>query len=447
MRPRVGAAAVAAVLATLVLAGSSARGASAVQAVHPWTSPIKHVVVLYQENHSFNDLLGALCVRENHRCTGTTSGVISTGQRMKLIPEPDIPPAVEHETSGQLKAVDGGKMDGWDRLFGCDQSFHYQCMTQAQKGAVPNLWSLADAYTISDRTFETGTRGSWGSHLQLVAATIDGFVGDEPSHSPGQRGEACDTRALVDWNGDGQGVQYVPPCVPDQAGHGPWRPSPVQYVPTIMDRMDAAGLSWNIYAPGRKSSGYGWSICPTFYECLNGPQAGRVKGPRLFADAAAKGHLSNLSIVIPHPNDSQHNSHSLIQGDNWIAENVTAVMNGPEWDSTAIFIVYDDCGCFYDPVPPPQGAGIRVPMVIVSPYARSRFVDHTVATDASMLAFTEHLFGLQPLSTEDASAYDYSNAFNFSQRALAPIALPQHRVPLSSLRYMASHPPDPNDPT
>ena len=86
-------------------------------------------------------------------------------------------------------------------------------------------------------------------------------------------------------------------------------------------------------------------------------------------------------------------------------------------------------------------------MVIVSPYAKPRFVDHTVATDASMLAFTEHLFGLSPLSTEDANAYDYAGAFDFSQAPVPPIPLPQHPVPPSSLRYMAEHPPDPTDPT
>jgi phospholipase C len=410
-------------------------------------SPIKHVVVIYQENHSFNDLLGKLCVDEGNRCTGSTTGVISDGTRMKLIPEPDLPPAVEHEHTSQVTAIDGGKMDGWDKLFGCGSSFHYQCMTQAQAGSVPSLWSLADAYTISDRTFETGTRGSWGSHLQLVAATIDGFVGNEPSGPPGEPGDGCDTHALADWNGDGHGVQYVPPCVPNKNGKGPWRKSPVRYVPTIMDRMDAAGLPWHIYAPGTHAGGYGWAICPTFYECLGGPQQNAVKRPRDFANDATKGTLPGLSIVIPFYNDSQHNGYSLLKGDNWIATNVSAVMNGPDWSSTAIFIVYDDCGCFYDPVRPPADAGIRVPMVIVSPFAKPRFVDHHIATDASILAFTEHLFGLAPLSTEDASAYDYAHAFDFSQAALPGIALPPHPVPWSSVVYIAEHPPDPTDPT
>jgi phospholipase C len=433
----------------LVVAASSAQRSGPASAERRSVlagSPIKHVVVIYQENHSFNDLLGKLCVQEHGRCLGTTVGKISDGSAMDLIPEPDLPPAVEHNQGSMVRAINGGAMNGWDRLFGCQVEYHYQCMTQAYRRSVPNLWSLANKYTISDMTFETGMRGSWGSHLQLVASTIDGFVGNEPTGPPGEHGDGCDTHQVVAWNG-GDGDVYVPSCVPNKKGRGPFQASPVKYVPTIMTRMDAAGLPWHIYAPGRNAFGYGWAICPTFYECLGGPQAHRVRGPYDFAGDAAEGKLSALSIVIPYYRDSQHNGRSLIQGDDWIAQNVAAVMNGPDWDSTAIFITYDDCGCFYDPVLPPDGAGIRVPMVIVSPYARARFVDHTTALGASMLAFTEHLFGLQPLSTEDANAYDYANAFNFQQTPLGPIPLPQHTVPWSSVVYMAHHPPDPEDPT
>jgi phospholipase C len=86
-------------------------------------------------------------------------------------------------------------------------------------------------------------------------------------------------------------------------------------------------------------------------------------------------------------------------------------------------------------------------MLIVSPYAKPRFVDHTTALHASMLAFTEHLFGLPPLSAEDGNAYDYANAFNFAQVPLPGIALPQHEVPRSSIEYIAKHPPPEDDPT
>jgi phospholipase C len=319
---------------------------------------------------------------------------------------------------------------------------------QAHAGAVPTLWSLADAYAISDRTFETSAVSSWGSHLELVAATMDGFAGDQPVHGNSGPGGGCDSGKDELWAGTPtQPPIYVPSCVPDAQGRGPYRLSPVRYVPTIMDRVEDAGLTWRLYSPGGDNGGYGWAICPTFYECLGSEQARKVKLSTQLAVDARNGKLRNLSIVVPYPEDSQHNSRSLLQGDNWIADNVRAIMRGPQWASTAIFITYDDCGCFYDPVAPPLGYGIRVPMVIVSPYAKPGYVDRTTASFASILAFTEHTLGLSPLTELDAKAYDYAKSFAFSEPPRAPIALPRHAVPLSSLRRLASHPPPADDPT
>ena len=434
----------------LVAFGLAAHGAPAAEAGAGAPSPIRHVVVLFQENHSFNDLLGKLCVDEQDRCDGTTTGVISDGTKIPLSPEPDIVPGVAHLYADQVAAMDHGAMDGWDHVGACGAP-HYRCLTQAQAGAVPTLWSLADTYTVSDRTFESDVSASWGSHIDLVAATTDGFQGD-PYHSVGStgKGNACDGKSDAGWfdRATHQVIQ-VPACIPDKNGNGPYRPSPVKYVPTIMDSMEAAGLSWGIYAPGKRgSTGYGWAICPTFFECFSTDQRRNVVQPGDFANAAQEGTLPALSIVIPFPGKSQHNSNSLMVGDNWIARNVDAVMNGPDWGSTAIFITYDDCGCFYDPVRPLPGLGIREPMVIVSPYAKPRFVDHTDASFASILAFTEHAFGLPPLpGGTDRTAYDYADAFDFGGPARPGIALPQHPVPASSLGWLATHPPVDDDPT
>jgi phospholipase C len=212
--------------------------------------------------------------------------------------------------------------------------------------------------------------------------------------------------------------------------------------------MDEAGLSWHIYAPGPSGAqplAYGWAICPTFAECLNGPQAQNMEEPAQVVADAQNGTLPNLSIVIPQGPDSQHNGWSMLRGDNWIGNVVNAVMQGPDWSSTAIFITYDDCGCFYDEVPPPDGLGIRVPMVIVSPYARPGYTDPTVASYASLLSFTEHVFGLQPLASSDATAYDYLGAFDFTQRPRDPVRLTHHPVPLAERLWLKAHPPEDDD--
>ena len=103
--------------------------------------------------------------------------------------------------------------------------------------------------------------------------------------------------------------------------------------------------------------------------------------------------------------------------DDWIGQVVSAIENGPDWNSTAIFSTWDDCGCFYDHVPPPKGDGVRVPMIIISPYAKPGYTDSTVSTFASMLAFIEHNFGVAPLSNVDAKSYYYTNSFDFSADA------------------------------
>jgi phospholipase C len=295
-----------------------------------------------------------------------------------------------------------------------------------------------------------------GAHIDLVAARLDGFIGDNPkvvSGNPTGPGWGCESVRDAKWRPKaGATIQWVPACSPAPNGIGPYRASPVKWIPTIMDRLDVAGLSWRIYAPGpsdpgERTYGYGWAICPTFAECLYGPQAGNVfPSSQVISDAQA-GSLSNLSIVIPTAENSQHNGYSMLQGDNWIASVVNAVMQGPDWASTAIFITYDDCGCFYDEVPPPLGKGIRVPMVIVSPYAKSSFTDRNVASFASMLAFTEHVFGLQPLAAADTNAYDYMGAFDFSQTPLPPVKLMKHAVPAASRAWIEAHPPPADDPT
>jgi phospholipase C len=198
-----------------------------------------------------------------------------------------------------------------------------------------------------------------------------------------------------------------------------------------MDRLEQARRSWKLYTGNTSNpdSGYLWAICPQFAQCLYTTQrANMVRQDQVLQDAA-NGTLPNYSIVLPTAPNSQHGSWSMAQGDNWIGQVVDAIQNGPNWNSTAIFITYDDCGCFYDHVPPPPGLGIRMPMVIVSPWVKPRYTDSINASYASMLAFTEHNFGLLPLSQRDQAAYDYSGTFNFTQTPLAPV--PMTTTPLT----------------
>jgi phospholipase C len=215
-------------------------------------------------------------------------------------------------------------------------------------------------------------------------------------------------------------------------------------MPTIFDRLDAAGLRWKIYGtpypvhwrPGIKSP-YDWSICPSLAECLHTRQdANLIKSSQFVTDALA-GHLPAYSVVVPGSGTaaySQHNRYSMAAGDNWIGQVASAVMNGPQWASTVLFITYDDCGCFYDQVPPgtnPDGSqqGPRTPLVIVSPYARPGYTDTTATTFAGILAYVEQTFALRPLGVNDASAYAFARAFKYTQRPLRPVRMVTRPVP------------------
>jgi phospholipase C len=424
--------------------------------------PIRHVVVIYLENHSFDSLLGFWCDDHPGRCPdgGMPASVkLSDGLVVTPRTSPDVVPSVHHETVDQVHAIDGGKMDGWELIRGCQASRGYACITGYRPQQVPNAVRLAQDFAMSDMTFSMQDSPSWFGHIYAVAASTDGFTGHNPgiNNGPGQ-GWGCDSWKTATWVSRGSS-QRVPACVPDPslttphgqplANGGAFEPTPVPYVPTIMDRLHAAGLSWRIYgaqcttevanAQGVKmctqsSGAYVYSTCPTFAECLYSQSGGVVPDSKFITDATS-GHLRAFSVVTPEDvSKSEHNGFSITAGDNWLGQLVAAVMNGSDWGSTAIFITWDDCGCFYDQVPPgtnPDGTpqGPRVPLLIVSPYARPGYTDRTPATFAGILSYTEHTFGLTPLGVNDAAAYPFANAFNYGQRPLPRVPMTARPVP------------------
>jgi phospholipase C len=424
----------------------------AVSSLQPLATPIRHIVVLYQENHSFDNVLGALCVAQA-RCDGAVTGLSATGLTIPLSQASDNPPMMNHDVEDQLTAIDGGKMDGFSNMSMCTAATGYACYTHYLPAQIPNLAALALRFTISDRTFELKASASFGSHLELASAGLDGFLGDNPAGQPNPQrpGWGCDSNVVAKWVNSAGVMSRQPACVPWPGGAGPFKPTPVPWVPTIMDHLDSAGYTWNIYEggpdPSSRSTGYIWAICPTLADCVYSAQANAMRpSPSVIADGTS-GSLPSLSFVQPSGPDSQHAPYSMIHGDNWIGSVVNAIESGPDWNSTAIFITYDDCGCYYDHVPPPSGLGVRVPMVIVSPYAKAAYTDSSTASLASILAYVEHTLGVQPLTMADANAYDYRNAFDYFQPPLAPVRLAPHPVPKASRAWIRAHPDSPDDPT
>jgi phospholipase C len=428
--------------------------------------PIRHVVVIYLENHSFDNLLGFWCDDHPGRCPdgGMPASVrLSNGAVVTPGTDPDTVPNVNHSVAAQTASIDAGKMDGWENIPGgsCNAATGYRCVSGYQPGQIPNITALAQDFAISDHTFSLGDSASWAGHMDMVAASADSFTGDNPVPAkgvPAGPGWGCDSDKVAPWMAPNGRTRQVPSCVPAHLPGvrfgGAFEQTPVKSIPTIMDRLDAAGLTWKLYGASRGQAGYIWSICPSFAECLDTSQDANLVPDAQFTAAATAGTLPSFSVVTPGGPDflnSCHNGTSVTACDNWVGKLVSAVEQGADWSSTAVFITWDDCGCFYDQVPPgtnPDGTaqGPRVPLIIVSPYARPGYTDTTATTFAGILAYTEHTFGLAPLGANDAAAYSYSNAFNYAQRPLNPAPLVYRPLPASAKRIHLTHALE-NDPT
>jgi len=466
-------AAIAAMMATVgsgLVDATPPVGAAATQQVEFATanlSPaqhIQHVVVIYQENQSFDGTLGKFCQAHVGRCDGYTGPVrLSDGTVVNMAQSPDVVPDVWHDVPAQTLAVNGGAMDGWAGVSGCRPFERYECLTYYTGNQVPNLAALASKYVVSDHTFSMYNSPSWGAHVYAAAATLDNFTGENPWPVSGVAtgpGWGCDSNRVAPWvNPATKQSSLQPSCIPARPGflnstqypyNGAFRPTTAQWVPTIMNRLEAQQRTWKLY-----SSYSVWSICPSFAECQFGPQHFNVVPTADFLTDAAAGRMPSYSVLLPDGpggGTSQHNGASMRVGDNWIGQAVAALQKSPNWSSTAIFITYDDCGCFYDHVTPglnPDGTrqGIRVPMVIVSPYAKVAYTDRHPATYASILKFTEEAFGLPPLSVNDRDAYDFANSFDFSAPVAGPrVSMSQNSVSAASRQYAAEHPLDLEDP-
>jgi hypothetical protein len=421
-----------AIAATVSLRMATAGGAS---------PPIEHVVVILQENHTFDNVLGQLCIHDKRaKCSAAASGKNEKGETIPLSKAADVVVGVAHGQASQLAAIDGGKMDGWEKVGGCQEN---QCYTAYKPRQIPSLAKLAREGAISDHFFSRDIVPSWGAHFDFFAQTLDGFVGNNPTHvseaPPAGPGWGCDSNLNAQWlNPSTEKLESEPSCVPNKAGEGPWRKSPVPYVPTVADRLEEAGRTWGIYGAvktaGKAQSGYVWSTCPTFAECLLGSQKEDMHEASQFMSDAKAGKLPNFSVVTPSTDSegatSQHNGTSMLVGDNYIGKAVAAVKEGSDAATTTIFIYYDDCGCFYDHVKPPAGLGIRLPLVIVSPYAKPGFTDNNVATNSSILAYMETVLHVNPVTEEDRTAYNFSESFSAeahaSSFAFHPGRVPRH---------------------
>ena len=198
---------------------------------------------------------------------------------------------------------------------------------------------------------------------------------------------------------------------------------------TVPDLLDTAHLSWRYYAPAQNQSGYWWVELDAIRHLRYGSDWSNIVPLGQFATDASNGTLPAVSWITADAPSSEHpQASATCDGITSTVTMVNAIMNGPDWDSTVLFVTWDDFGGFYDHVPPPQvdlwGYGPRVPLLIISPWAKTGYVDHATLDFASLPKFIEALFGLPVLSTRDAASASMWDAFDFGGNLQAPLLLP-----------------------
>jgi len=379
---------------------------------------IQHVVILFQENRSTDNLFqDPVLMAEGADIA--VSGVNSAGQVIPLTPislKNDYDLA--HGHGGFLLMYDNGKMDGADKV-------RITCNPNAQNcppanpqfkyvnpAEVAPYFQLAEQYTFADRMFQTNQGASFPSHQFIIsgtsAPTSDSllFASENPAGVPNPGGNTGCTAPKKEF------VRMINPEGQERA-----RQYPCFEHPTLPDLLDAQGLSWRYYS----HSGNSIWVGPNAIRHIRFGQDWNnviLNQYQIFSDIT-NGQLPNVSWVMPDGGASDHPAFNTGLGPSWVASVVNAIGKSQYWSDTAIFVTWDDWGGWYDHVAPTIydsfEYGFRVPLIVVSPYAKQGYVSHVTHDFGSILKFVETTFNLGSLGYADARADDLSDCFEFGK--------------------------------
>ncbi|HXB72439.1 MAG TPA: alkaline phosphatase family protein [Candidatus Acidoferrales bacterium] len=380
------------ILAAFLIAGRAPTQATPPPAAPPGLEKIQHFVFIMQENRSFDHYFGTYPGAEGLPpgvCVRNPAGgpCVAPSHDTQLVNQGGA-----HNWANALNCIDGGLMDGF--IAGSTQK-PGDVMGWHDYRELSNYWNYASLYVLQDRLFESITSYSLPAHLYMLAAQSGGYIG----------------------TGQPQPLSYAFAEITQLLGGGKidWR----YYVNRGKTAGAADGGVANVDSD--ETTYTFWNPLPAFPAVKNDPtQFGRLTNATQFYTDAQNGKLPQVSWIIPNSDLSEHPPGSIATGMNYVTGLVNAVMNSPEWNSTAIFIAWDDWGGFYDHVVPPKvdqyGLGIRVPGLVISPYARQGYVDHKTYSFESWLKIVEERFGVMPMTGRDNTANDMTDAFDFTEQ-------------------------------
>jgi phospholipase C len=451
----------AAVAAMLLGAGAAVTAAAPAPLAKPAATglgKIQHVVIIMQENRSFDSYFGTF--------PGADGIPMSNGVPSVCVPDPqsgqcvapfhdtfDLNQGGPHGAAAAAADVDAGKMDGFIAQAemaksGCQDPNDPACgghstdvMGYHDFHEIPNYWAYAQNFVLQDRMFEPNASWSLPEHLFMVSEwsakctsadpsscvnelDAPGLPPDfkNPNHRPPPIYAWTDLTWLLHKNNVSWAYYVFSGTEPDTAD---------------ADEMAAPTATQNAATPGI------WNPLPYFTTVKADNELGNVRDLGDFLAAAKAGTLPAVSWVCPNGRFSEHPPALVSDGQNYVTNLINAVMQGPDWQSTAIFLAWDDWGGFYDHVVPAvvdqNGYGLRVPGIVISPYAKAGLVDHQTLSFDAYVKFIEDVFlGSQrldpatdgrpdprPSVRENAPTLgDLANDFDFTQAPRPPLILP-----------------------
>ena len=419
---------------------------------------IRHVVIITQENRSFDSYFGTYPGADGIPMKNGVPTVCSPDPKTHECVKPyhdtsDRNAGGPHDTVDAIRDIDRGKMDGFQRqarkgrFLACHNTDNPGCSLTPGKPDVmgyhdwheiPNYWDYARSFVLQDHMFEAVKSWSLPAHLSLVS----GWSARCSTHGDPT---SCTSAVNAPFGaaGNGEKVDY------------PW--TDLTYL------LHKYGVSWRYYVAngsqpdcadsqmfckpvpqGATTPGI-WNPLPRFDTVRQDHQLGNIDPLGAFYNAARRGSLPAVSWVTPSQSVSEHPPALVTTGQTYVTRLINAVMRSPNWNSTAIFLTWDDWGGFYDHVKPPvvdgAGYGLRVPALVISPLARTGYVDHQVLSSDAYLKFIEDDFlhgqridprtDGRPDSRPDVrenepSLGNLANDFDFDQKPRPPLILPLH---------------------
>jgi phospholipase C len=428
---------------------------------------IQHVVVIMQENRSFDSYFGTY--------PGADGIPMANGKPTVCVPDPakggcvrpypdhaDVNAGGPHAAGHARSDIDNGKMDGFVKMSelaqsncaddtdpNCNGSKTVDVMGYHTQSDIPNYWKYAHDFVLQDHMFEPTASWSLPEHLfQVSGWSADCTQRDNPA--------SC--------------VNQIMPTPRPPKGNPKnlykQKDAPIYAWTDLTYLLHRDDVSWGYYVvagsepdcqndaavscspvhQNAKTPGI-WNPLPFFDTVRNDGQLGNIKSVQNFYEDAKKGTLPSVSWVVPSGEVSEHPPRPISSGVAYVTSVVNAVMNSPDWDSTAIFLAWDDWGGFYDHVVPPavdaNGYGLRVPGLVISPHAKRGYVDHqTLSFDAYLKFIEDDFLGGQRLDpTTDGRPDprvtvrenvkrlgDLTSDFDFTQAPRPPEPLPVHPV-------------------